>query len=166
MTGMTPSADDLAAAWAAYWSAIDGEDWLTAKALIELSPSLQVEAARWVAADRDLDAWVRHIDDQGRGWSSTERRLFRVVAALLDPAPDVIDAHEVPYAMQMGEDRVLRGVPLAYFLELMGSWEGDFWRILTTWGTGGNNRDRPGRATVVPTHGACGSATRAACGSL
>lgn len=138
------------ATWDGYWAGISGEDWLTAKALIELSPALHTEAMAWVAGGRDLLAWVAHVDGGGRGWSSTEGRLFRVVAALLDPVPDVIDARDVPYAMQAGVDRVVRGVPLSHFFDLMGSWEGEFWRILTTWGTGGNNRDRPGRMTLIP----------------
>lgn len=31
----------------------------------------------------------------------------------------------------------------------LGSWELDAWRILVAWGTGGNNREYQGRATVV-----------------
>jgi hypothetical protein len=142
----TPTAT---AAWEQFWRRVDGEDWLTAKALIELSPALHREAADWLARGPSLRDWVDDVDERGRGWSSTEGRLFRVVAALLDPAPDAVDAHEVPYAIQIGDGRVRRAVPLSYFLDLMGSWEGDFWHILTNWGTGGNNRDHPGRATVI-----------------
>lgn len=145
---------DANADWEAAWRTVGSEDWLTAKALLELSPALLREASAWVAGHDgqpgELIGWVEDVDRRGRGWSSTEGRLFRVVAALLDPSPDVLDAREVGYGMQMNEDRVLRGVPLVYFLELMGSWEGEVWRILTEWGTGGNNREHRGRHTVVP----------------
>jgi hypothetical protein len=80
------------------------------------------------AAGIDWDAWVADVDERGRGWSSTESRLFEVVAAL------VVD------------DRKLA---LTRVLDYMGSWETDVWRVLVEWGTGGNNRELPGRATVV-----------------
>jgi len=35
------------------------------------------------SADIDWDAWVADVDEHGRGWSSTESRLFEVVAALV-----------------------------------------------------------------------------------
>ena len=138
--------------WDATWDRIGSEDWLTAKALLELSPALHHEAVSWVE-QRGIDGlgdWIRDVDTQGRGWSSTEARLFRVVAALLDPSPDVLDARQVTYGIQVDDDHVRRAVPLVTFLELMGSWEGEVWRILTEWGTGGNNREHAGRFTAVP----------------
>jgi hypothetical protein len=31
----------------------------------------------------------------------------------------------------------------------MGTWENGVWQILTEWGTGGDNREVPGRCAVV-----------------
>lgn len=139
-------------AWVAYWRNVGSEEWLTAKALLELSPALHGEAASWVAVDgyRDgLRAWIDDVDENGRGWSSTESRLYRLVAALIDPHPDA-DAPRDAWETSV-DGRVRRVVPVSYFLELMGSWEGDVWRILTEWGTGGNNREHRGRYTVTRT---------------
>lgn len=123
--------------WEQAWEQIGSPDLLTAKALIEISPALRRDAEQWVAwsdtdgdrvADFDDEAWLADVDAQGRGWSSGESRLFAVVASLLDPDRSVR----------------LRGV-----LDRMGSWETDVWRILVQWGTGGDNRDHPGRCTVI-----------------
>ncbi len=127
-----------AAAWSTCWPEVGSEEWLAARALLELSPALVGEAASWVAQGGGrpgaLLDWVADVDREGRGWSSTERRLFAVAAALIDPVDD---------------DGEPRTVPLVGLLDLMGSWEGDVWRILTDWGTGGNNAGRPGRWAVV-----------------
>lgn len=141
---------DITTAWDAFWAGVGSEEWLTAKALLELAPALQREAASWVASrgHDGLHEWVTDVDDNGRGWSSTEGRLFRLVAALVDPYPDrntAVGSWEAPTA----SGGVRRVVPVANFLELMGSWEGEVWRILTEWGTGGNNRETRGRFAVV-----------------
>jgi hypothetical protein len=124
--------------WNAFWNGVSGEDWLAAKALLDLCPTpLRSEARSWLRPDADgggrgwldWDGWIADYDERGRGWSSTEHRLFAVIASLVDP------------------DRPLA---LTRTLGYLGSWEGDVWRILTEWGTGGNNRDCPGRMTVVP----------------
>lgn len=151
-THTTPA--DTATEWDSYWRGVGSEEWLTARQLIELSPSLRSEAASWLRTGkgRDLTDWIHDVDDTGRGWSSTESRLFRVVAALIDPYPDADWVEDLPslplYVVKVGDD-YKRTVPLVYFLEQMGSWEIDVWRILVNWGTGGNNREYPGRATVV-----------------
>lgn len=118
--------------WDEIWSGIDGEAWLAAKALLELSPTLQRDAMQWMQAppELDWDGWIGDVDTAGRGWSSTEHRLFDVVAALTATEPRAVS---------------LRGV-----LDAMGSWESEVWRVLVEWGTGGNNRDVPGRVTVLP----------------
>lgn len=136
-------------AWDAYWATVGAEDWLAAKALLELSATVRRDAAQWLRWETrplwssdgqerigvgdpepvlDWDDWVTDVDDRGRGWSSTEKRLYEVVAALVS------------------QER--RAIPLRGVLDEMGSWETDVWRILIEWGTGGNNRDRPGRVTV------------------
>lgn len=138
-------------AWDAFWSHVGSEEWLTAKALIELSYALRAEAFSWVERrGRDgLHDWIRDVDDNGRGWSSSEARLFRLVAALVDPYPDQV-APSGPWEAPTADGGVRRVIPVSNFLELMGSWEGEVWRILTEWGTGGNNREHAGRHTAVP----------------
>ena len=132
---------------------VGSEEWLTALALLDVDPHHVVarDVARFTEWSRDggtytyegegddkvstfhpdalvdWQAWITDYDENGRGWSSTEQRLAQVVAAVVD--------HE-------------RGIPIAGLLDYMGSWEGEVWRILTEWGTGGNNRDLPGRYTV------------------
>jgi hypothetical protein len=139
-----------ATAWDAFWRRVDSEEWLTARALLQLSPALHREATSWVEkrGHDGLHDWIADVDNNGRGWSSTEARLFRVVAALVDPYPDR-DEPRGPWEAPTTDGGVRRVVAVTNFLELMGSWEGDVWRILTEWGTGGNNRDVSGRATVV-----------------
>jgi hypothetical protein len=131
--------EQRAADWEAFWVRVDGEEWLTAKALLDLCPSpLRSEAMSWLRTDVrqdgsrwswvDWDGWITDYDEQGRGWSSTEHRLAAVVFALVDPE---------------------RPILMSRVLGQMGSWETDVWRILTEWGTGGNNRNCPGRSTAV-----------------
>jgi hypothetical protein len=153
MSALTLHPADTRAAWAAYWSDVNGESWLSAKALLELSPSLLGEAAGWVKLGRDLHEWVRAVDADGRGWSSTEARLFRIVAALIDPYPEVDSRNLPPYVVIPDpnlSDRGRRLIPLTDCLDSMGSWETEVWQILVNWGTGGNNREYRGRATMVP----------------
>lgn len=137
--------------WEAFWSRVGSEEWLTAKALLELSPALHREATSWIEqrGHDGLHGWIRDVDENGRGWSSTEGRLFRLVAALVDPYPDQ-DVPRGPWEAPTADGGVRRVIPVSNFLELMGSWEGEVWRILTEWGTGGNNRQFPGRHTAVP----------------
>lgn len=145
---MSESGTRVRPTWDEYWAKVGSEEWLAAKALLELS-SIRHEAESWLRWERDelwdddgnvvghsdpypvmpWDAWIADYDENGRGWSSTEHRLFSIVAALVSQEP--------------------RAIPLRGMLDYMGSWETDVWRILTEWGTGGNNRDHPGRATVV-----------------
>lgn len=116
--------------WDQTWADIDGEAWLAAKALLELSPALRRDAIQWMSRRSiDWDGWIASVDEDGRGWSSSERRLFEIVAALVAEEP--------------------RAVPIRGLLDNMGSWENDVWRILVNWGTGGNNRDLPGRAALI-----------------
>lgn len=132
---------------------VGNEEWLAALALVDLSPTLRASVAGYAEWTRESgtydvvdddeglpgrggiltpnpvinwDAWVADVD-QGRGWSSTEWRLFDLVAAL------VVDERTVK----------LRGV-----LDGLGSWETDALRILVEWASGGNNRENPGRVTA------------------
>lgn len=124
--------------WDEFWCNVNGEDWLSAKAVLELCPVVLEDASRWLRyndhervrhADLDLDEWVRDVDEHGRTWSTTERNLFAVAASLIDRD---------------------REISLVKVLSYTGSWERTLWRILVTWGTGGDNRGYQGRSTVVP----------------
>lgn len=117
--------------WDEFWAGVGSEEWLAAQRLLELSPVLQRDARLWVLAntaddDDPWQAWADDVDARGRGWSSTERRLFGIVAALTTGRPLDLST-----------------------LGNLGSWEIDVWQILVDWGTGGNNREYPGRAWVV-----------------
>ncbi|GAB3750762.1 hypothetical protein [Microlunatus parietis] len=117
--------------WNEYWARVGSEEWLAAKALLELSPAVRRDASLWLLAVGDdrrdpWQAWVDDVDTRGRGWSSTERRLYAIVASLTT-------------------GRLLDLSTIAN----LGSWETAAWAILVDWGTGGNNREYPGRARVV-----------------
>lgn len=133
--------------WQEFWAEVGSEDWLTALALLELDDHQVLRrdlerfltyapSAGWRDAagvwhrqpELDWDAWVANVEERGRGWSSTEARLFELVAGLTTGRP----------------------FNIVNVLGFLGSWELQMWRILTAWGTGGNNRDRASRATVVP----------------
>lgn len=109
------------------------EEWLAAIRLLQLS-SIRHDAAQWAIFDDhgeptiDWDGWVADVDQQGRGWSSTEHRLFSLVASLVIPE---------------------RPLKIVYCLEVMGSWQRDVWQILVDWGSGGNNKDRSGSLRLV-----------------
>lgn len=135
--------------WQTYWETVGSEDFLAAKALLELSPTLQADAGRWlrwneneIYGDKgeitgtrlsprlDWAAWIADVDDEGRGWSSTEGRLFKLVASLIQPD---------------------RPITLHGTLGYLGSWELPVLQALVTWSTGGDNRTTPGRARVETT---------------
>lgn len=132
--------------WEDAFAGVGSEEWLTAKALMEVDPhrTLINDAVQFISPNGngyraddgswveevtvDWDAWVEDVYERGRGWSSTENRLFNLVASLVT-------------------DRL---VSIRDVLGYLGSWEYDVWRILVDWGTGGNNREHPGRASVRP----------------
>lgn len=147
--GTKPSLDQVRAS-------VGSEDWLAALALLALSPTLTHDVAEFTewsrdggsytyegegenktstfhpTAQMDWDAWWADVVKNGRGWSSTEHRLAQLVASLTASV----------------DDEPVR-IPLLGTLDYMGSWEADVWRILAEWGTGGNNREQPGRYTTV-----------------
>ncbi len=130
---------------------VGSESWLAALALLDLSPAVANDAARFTSwarddgrftytgegedrvstfhpsPDMDWLEWVADVEARGRGWSSTERRLYQVVASLTAAQP-----------LQ------LEGV-----LDDMGSWQREVLDALVQWASGGNNRERPGRLAVV-----------------
>ena len=119
---------------------VGSEEWLAAFALLDLSPAVRADAARYTGWARDdgrfadsgefepdpqidWEAWVADVEETGRGWSSTERRLYQLIAALIGDRP----------------------LKLLGVLDGMGSWEREVLAIVVQWASGGNNRDRPGR---------------------
>jgi hypothetical protein len=132
--------------WNGYWSGIDNERLLTARALLDLSSTVREDVARWLRTETepifnddgdevgeeeyvnlDWEGWATDVEVAGRPFSSTEANLAKLIAGLVADRP----------------------VKLAAVLEYTGSWETELWKALVEWGTGGNNRDLPGRATVV-----------------
>ena len=130
---------------------IGNESWLAALALLDLSTPVALDAARFTGWSRDggrftrdgndpngaavfhpdpemdWDAWCADVDAEGRGWSSTEKRLYQLVAALATDRP----------------------VHLSGVLDSLGSWQREVLRVLVEWASGGNNRDRRGRITIA-----------------
>lgn len=130
---------------------VGSEEGLAAIALLELSPVVRADAEQfteWARGDgrytytgdgedrvstfhpsprMDWAGWAADVELHGRDWSSTEGRLYKIIAALTTGAE----------------------IQLAGILDRMDSWEADVWRILVEWGTGGNNREHPGRYTAA-----------------
>jgi len=131
---------------------VGSERWLAGLALLELSPALRRDAEQYTAWSEgggrflpdpesedggsiwmpnpvmDWAEWFKNVNDYGRGWSSSEHRLFDLIAGLT-----------------VEEERT----DLVGVLTGLGSWQEPALRIVVEWATGGNNRDRPGRATVT-----------------
>lgn len=132
--------------WEQYRAAIRNEEWLAAMRLLEVEvfPTVRRDAEQWLAfpevdGERDADGvwrpapeldwegWVADVDQRGRGWSSTEWRLFELVAGLTTGRP----------------------FNIVGVLDQMHSWEAAVWGVLVDWGTGGG-AGRPGRLAVLP----------------
>lgn len=146
---MSPTTASVDERWSSYWADVGNERLLAAKALLELSPTVRRAVAQWLRTDieprfddegnevgeaeyinLDWDGWAADFESNGGPFSSTEAGLAEVVAALTAG----------------------KSINLVRVLEYTGSWETQLWKVLVEWGTGGNNRDLPGRATVVATH--------------
>ena len=134
------------ATWETLLSCVGSEEWLTAIALLNVDPHgvVRRNAEQWLrhasSGHRELESdvwiydttldwegWVADVEERGRGWSSTEWRLYDLVAGLTTGRP----------------------FNIVGTLDRMGSWEAEVWRILTEWGTGGDNDSRPGRSTAT-----------------
>lgn len=119
--------------WDELTEEVGSEQWLAAIRLLQLSPQVRNDAGQWLGYDDDRptidwNEWIRDVDEQGRGWSSTERCLFQLVAALVDSE---------------------RKVQIAGLLDWMGSWQRQVLEVLVEWASGGNNKDRIGSLRVV-----------------
>lgn len=137
---------DRTATWDAYWSTVGSEDYLYARELIELSPSVRAHFAAHVHGDTH-DPWASdalRLDwsaatEAADEWaaSSTERRLLDLVLSLVNP--DVSGHHE---EREDDEGRyevwVTTGVRKVDVRELgsMGSWREDVAAILARYITG------------------------------
>ena len=134
--------DTPQSAWDEFWQDVSSEEWLAAKALLELEPHLAVrrDAERWLRrsdGDGEYDPdgdwrwnvelpwekWVADVDGTGRGWSSTEWRLYDVVAGLTTGRP----------------------FNIVGVLDRMGSWETGVWRTSLT---GARGEQQDGRRPV------------------
>lgn len=112
------------AAWDAHWTGIRDEDWLAAKQLLDLSPRVAGYYASHLTPTRpdgrgtgeahlDWDAAASGIPEEC--FSSTERRLALLVAAVVTDAP-----------VRLSD------------LGLMESWAVPVWQVLTSWATRGD----------------------------
>lgn len=114
--------------WDEFWAGVGSEEWLAAKAVLDADPRLTVgrDFAQYLDEADPWDAWIASVKEDGRGWSSTEWRQYRIVAALVD------------------YDEVLN----LQLLAQLGSWGRPILTALVEYASGGNNRDLPGRLTV------------------
>lgn len=134
---------------------VGNEEWLAALALLDLSPTVAADAAQYTNWSRDsgrftyagdgaqrvsilhpdpeMDwiGWVADVENCSRGWSSTERRLYKLIAALTTDQP----------------------LLLAAVLDMLGSLEFEVLDVLVQWASGGNNREYPGRLAVTGLRG-------------
>lgn len=129
---------------------VGSEEWLAALALLDLSHAVGADAARFTVWSRDgghytyesdgdervgtlhpdalmdWQAWTADVDEQDRGWSTTEWTLYELIAGLTTGRP----------------------LQLVGNLNSLGSWESDALGILINWASGGD-QSRPGRLTVI-----------------
>lgn len=148
--------------WESFFATVGNQEWLTAKALLELNlfGAVRRDAERWLrhskydghlddsgtwqwAAELDWEAWVENVEEHGRGWCGSEWRLFEVVAGLTTGRP----------------------FNIVGVLDRMGESGAGVWRILAEWGTGGSNRDHAGPSTASPAALPVGARTPAASGA-
>lgn len=98
---MTHDAVETRPTWQEYRDHVGNEERAAAIAVLEIDPYKVVlaDAARWLCHSPfgdgryvegnfrpdpylDWDAWVADVDGAGRGWSSTQWRLYEVAAGL------------------------------------------------------------------------------------
>lgn len=128
----TTSDDNWGALWREYWAQVRNEDWLTARRLLDLSPRVRGFFACHLAEQQiptyddggherpqplrdvalDWEAAAARIEADG--FSSTEHRLARLVAALTTGQPLDLES-----------------------LTRMASWNLQVWQVLLDWGTDG-----------------------------
>jgi len=131
-TTTTSSGGSSNVLWQEYCADVRNEDWLTARRLLELSPRVRGFFACYLAEDvvpsydddgherpqplhevaLDWEAAAARIEADG--FSSTERRLAMLVAALTTGQPLDLES-----------------------LTRMGSWTLQVWQVLLDWGTDG-----------------------------
>ena len=132
---MAPDAVETKPTWEQYNAYVRNEECAAAIAVLECDPFgvVLADAARWLResptrdgryADGmfkpepflDWEAWVADVDQRGRGWSSTQWRLYQVAAGLAT-----------------GREFNIVGV-----LDRLNEWTRPVLMILIAWSTGGN----------------------------
>lgn len=86
------------ARWDAYLSSTAPGPYRVAATIIAQSPTLSREASTWLSGDDDEVDWVDWFVDvanRGRGWSSTEWRLFKLARQVLWAWEHPLDAEEI-----------------------------------------------------------------------
>lgn len=111
--------------WDQFWSGVGSEEWLAAKAVLEADSRMTVarDFEQFLDHSDPWSAWTESVERDGRGWSSTERRQYAIVAALVG-ASESFNLH---------------------VLTSLGSWERPILAALVEWASGGNNREHRGR---------------------
>lgn len=132
---MAPDAVETKPTWAQYRTHVSNEECAAAIAVLECDPFRVVllDAARWLRYSPfrdgvyvdgvfhrdpflDWEAWVSDVDGRGRGWSSTQWRLYQVAAGLAT-----------------GREFNIVGV-----LDRLNEWTRPVLLILIAWSTGGS----------------------------
>lgn len=146
MTIESSQGDSVRPTWQEYWAGVGNEEWLAAKALLELEEhgGVRREVETWLAYDSAGDwydedggwrsdpvldwwAWVADVDARGRAWSGSEARLYQLVAGLTTGRP----------------------FNIVGVLDEMGSSQVEVLAVLVDWASGGNNHEHAGLARVV-----------------
>lgn len=114
--------------WERYWAQVGNEEWLAARELLDLSARLREVFGAFVNQDPkagpgelelDWDAAAEQVEREAL--SSTEYKLARLVLGLTTGQPFPVES-----------------------LCWMGSWQGEVWRVLVQWASGGALTTAPG----------------------
>lgn len=142
---MTHNSVEVRPTWQEYKDRVRNEVLAAAMAVLEVDPYRVVlqDAANWlrytpVGDGRLVDGvfqpdpclewggWAESVDRIGRGWSSTQWRLFEVAAGLAT-----------------GREFNIVGV-----LDGLNEWTGPVWRVLLAWSAGGTAEEIGGAAAT------------------
>jgi hypothetical protein len=121
--------------WEEYRTCVRNEELVAAMTLLEVDPYATVrnDAARWLSWSQrgdgrmvagvlmpnpqlDWEAWVTDVESLGRGWSSSQWRMYDVVAGLTANRP----------------------FNIVGVLDRLNEWGTPAWCILAAWGSGAN----------------------------
>lgn len=128
--------------WEDYWATVGNEAYLMVRTWLEASPTVRNDAAQWVSArehggvELDWVGWFTDVEESGRGWSSTETRLFKL-------ARQILWTWNHPHSAEAYDrecDRWRTAHPtidLEDVLGGLGSWEQPILTALVEWASGG-----------------------------